>query len=239
MSDEGLYRLYKLHQIDANLYALKSRGAALDVGQKEAAAFKKLQSESKDVRAKAKALRDQLTELQNRKVENILTAEKHEKTLYDGTITNPKELQDLTRDVKERKEQDGKIGRQIAELTPQVEEAEAKAATSQDYMAKLKEVVLKKQEKAKVKHAELEARYHEIKAHRAEVEKLVDPRILREYDSARRKTGNTGMATISDASRCEVCGIDIPEKTYQNVRDGKVEPCQSCRRILFIVVPES
>lgn len=238
MSDEGLYRLYKLHLVDTKLNSLKARAAALDTGNKEAAVYKKIQSESKEVREKAKSLRQELNELENRKISNADKADNYEKKLFDGSITSHKEIDDLTREVKELREADGKLNRLINELKPKVEAAEKAASESKDNMAKLKEIVLKKQEKAKVEHAELEKQFKHLRPERDTVAQNVDPMMLREYQAAIKKTGNTGMALITEAERCEACGIDIPEKTIVMVSNGKAVHCESCRRVLFILVPE-
>lgn len=239
MSDEGLYRLYKLHLLDAKLHSLKSRAAGLDTGQKEAALYNKLQADSKSVRDKAKNLRQQLTDLQNKRVSNDDTKNRHEARIYDGSITNPKELQDLTREVKELGEQDGKIGRQIEELKPLVEAAEAEAADSQEKMAQLKAIVLKKQEKAKSDHVKLHQAYDELKPKREAFLKLVDPIHLRAYEGAVKKTKGTGMALVTDSDRCESCGVPVPEKVKVQIRSGKAMNCENCRRVLFILVPDS
>ena len=238
MSDEGLYRLYKLHQVDAQLHTLKSRAGALDTGNAEAAQYKRIQIETKMVRQKAKQLSDQLTALKDRRADNAAKADKYETQLFDGSIVNPREIEDLLKEASSLRALDPKLEKEIAVLKPDVDEAVENASSANAQLKKLRETVLTKQEKAKALHGALQEEYMKVKATRAEIAKDVDPLIMREYDAARKKTGNTGLALITEDSRCSSCGIDIPEKTRQLVRIGKVMHCESCRRVLFIYEPD-
>ncbi len=239
MSDEGLYKLYKLHLIDSKLHQLKSRASALDVGNKEAAVFKKLQTESKPIRDQASDLSQKLTALQNRKIESSQKADTFEEKAYSGKVVSPRELEDLGAEIKMLRELVEKSENEIQELKPQVEAAESEAQIAIKHLAKLKKIVLEKQENAKVEHGELEKQYKDIKTQRTDREKQVDPSLLREYAAAIKKTGSTGVALITDDDRCEVCGIAVPSKTQEMVRLGKAIHCESCRRIYFKLMPNN
>lgn len=239
MSDEGIYRLYKLHQVDAKLHQLKSRGGALDVGAKEAALYKKIAADSKPLREKANQLTTKLHELENRRAESKIKADNFETKLYSGSIVNPREVADLQAEVKMLRELDGKLEKEIAEIKPAASAAEAEAALSKKQLAKLKKTVEEKQTAAKAEHAKLHEEYLKLKSEREGVAKQVDAASMREYEAARKKTGNTGLALITEGQRCEACGIDIPEKTLQMVTAGKLVHCESCRRVLFVLVHEN
>lgn len=239
MSDEGLFLLYKLHQIDSTLHQLKSRAAALDTGQREAAMYKKIQAESKPVRERAKELADKMNELDNRRSQSKEKAANFETKLYSGTIISPREVEDLQEEVKMLHGLVEKLEGEISALKPEAVAAQSEADTSRKQMAKLKKTVEEKQEKAKVDHATMQAEYKRIQETRAAAEAKIAAGTLREYNAARKKTGNTGLALITDSQDCDSCGIDIPVKTLEMVRLGKVLHCESCGRILFKMMPVS
>lgn len=238
MSDEGLFRLYKLHQIDSKLHQLKSRASALDVGNKEAALYKKLAAETKPARENYDQLSKKLTELQNRKIESGQKADQFEEKAYSGKVISPRELEDLGAEIKMLRELVQKLESEIKELKPQVEAAEVEATTAKKKLSKLKKLVLEKQEQAKADHGALEQEYKTTKQLRAEREAKVDPSLLREYSNAIKKTGSTGLALITDDDRCEVCGIAVPSKAQEMTRLGKAVHCESCRRIYFKLAPQ-
>ena len=163
-----------------------------------------------------------MTEMENRKISNADKADNYEKKLFDGSITSHKEIDDLTREVKELREQDGKLNRLINEIKPKVEQAEKEANESTSNMAKLKEIVLKKQEKAKVEHAELEKQFKALKPERDALVKNVSPVMLREYQAAIKKTGNTGLALINEEERCECLRHRHPGKDPRHGRQRQM-----------------
>lgn len=236
-ADEGLYRLYKLHEIDQRLHKLKSRAGALDTGEQEVAVYRKLLAETKPIRTQAKQLRTKLTELEDRQNDAKKKSVDHEAHLYDGSVNNPREAQDLQKEITSLKALVASLDTERKKTEKELEAIKAQADEAESNVEKLKAAALEKQEIAKKEHAELHAQYKEIAKTRAEIAKDVDPSHLRLYDGARKKTGNTGMALITDDESCSVCGIDIPAKTKEYVQSGRAMQCESCRRVLLVMMP--
>lgn len=237
MSDERLFRLYKLHQVDEKLLAIKARAEHLDVGKRELAVAKKLATDNADLLAEAKATKQKLAELTLKEDQANEKLEKFQKQLYDGSITSSREIAHLQDEIEMLEMLVVTTDDERKALLTSSKESAAAAAEIEEKIAKLKEQAVKKRAHAEKEHAELQELFKQTGATRASKESEVEKELITAYNNARKRTGNTGLALITTKQDCGSCGIDIPEKVREAVRDGKTTPCLSCGRILFIHAP--
>jgi predicted nucleic acid-binding Zn-ribbon protein len=233
MKDEALYQLFKLHEIDEQLITIKNRAEHLDLGKREKAAIKKVQADYAEDLAHYKELQTQLNTERIRADQAAEKIKKFNAQLYDGSVTASKEINNLTKEIQMLEE----IGMD-AELKIEQLEAENQSLSKRvsKINAKIEELESQseaKREQAEIDHVELKKAFAETGAKRSEREAAVRADILKTYNNARKLTGSTGLALITLQHRCQACGIDTPEKTREFVRDGKIQQCESCRRILF------
>jgi predicted nucleic acid-binding Zn-ribbon protein len=237
MSDERLFRLYKLHQVDEKLLAIKARAEHLDVGKRELALAKKLATDNADLLAEAKATKQKLAELTLKEDQANEKLEKFQKQLYDGSITSSREIAHLQDEIEMLEMLVVTTDDERKALAASSKESSAAAAEIEEKISKLKEQAVKKRSHAEKEHAELQELFKQTGATRASKESEVEKELITAYNNARKRTGNTGLALITAKQDCGSCGIDIPEKVREVVRDGKTTPCQSCGRVLFIHAP--
>lgn len=237
MADERLYKLYKLHKIDAALLQLKSRADHLDAGQGEAAIYKKLDAESKGIREEAGNLRKSAAEIEVREQQAESKLEKFQKQLYDGSLVNPREIENVQKEIEMLETLVVNLDDERKGVLARLEAVASEAGAAEAQMAKAKAAYAEKRDAAKVEHEALVARFREVGLTRAAAEKAVEPALLAVYASSRKKTGGTGVALVTADHRCAECGIDVPEKIREAVQSGKAMGCESCRRILFILTP--
>lgn len=238
MSDEGLYRLYKLHQVDARLIELQARAASLDKGQEEASEFKRIATESEPLRKDADSKKLNLTDVENRLASNRDKLAKFQKQLYDGSVTHPREIENIQKEVEQLEGLVTKGEGDIERLRPDADTAQEIVEEIKSQLRTLKKQVGKKQEKAKEAHQLLQEEYKQAAAKRKPLLEGIDPALIRAYEAARKKTGSTGMATVTSGGSCSACGVPVAERTMTMVRSGKATPCEGCGRLLFIVLPE-
>ncbi len=237
MSDERLFRLYKLHQVDEKLLAIKARAEHLDVGKRELALAKKLATDNADLLSQAKATKQKLAELTLKEDQANEKLEKFQKQLYDGSITSSREIAHLQEEIEMLEMLVITTDDDRKALAASSKESSAAAAEIEEKISKLKEQAVKKRSHAEKEHAELQELFKQTGATRASKESEVEKELITAYNNARKRTGNTGLALITPKQDCGSCGIDIPEKVREAVRDGKTTPCLSCGRILFIHAP--
>lgn len=238
-ADEHLFRLYQLHQVDEELYHLKSKIKNLDVGKDEAEQFNKLKSETKDVRQKANNLQEKAQTLETKIAEVKLKCEKFEKQLFDGSITNAKEITNLQEEVKMLTNLKEEKESELSDVKTSLNIANIPAEDALSKLKALKKKLLIKQSNAKSAHADLVAQYKAVGAERPAKLDRLEASLIKSYETVLKKTGNTALSLVNDGNRCEACGAPVPERTKEQVQSGKLLYCESCGRILFVLLEKA
>lgn len=237
MPDTGLERLYRLHKIDHQLHDLKAHAAALDTGQEEAARLKEYLAETDEVRGRAKQLASDLKDLEL-EVESLNTKKKKfENQLFDGSITNSREAENVEREIEMLKELiDGAEMRELElmETLPSVQEA---ARGHEDRIGEMQKTILGKRKRAVQEHEELKKQYAETAKKRPAALQGIPEPLLKQYEVLRAKLDGVAMAIVSDDARCGECGMHVPERALEQIRRDQVVQCEQCRRILFSPIP--
>jgi len=227
--------LLELQNVDTQMARLKRGQAALDNGKNaEAAAraarenanrstqeFHRLAGELKDSELKLQSLETKLKTNQQR--------------LYQGTISNPKELVNIEKEISNLQRQRSELDERILELMDEVEihkgvsataEAEAKIAeahhqtTVADWRTKF--------DAAAQELATLGQRRTLIAA------AITDKGLLKRYEDLRARPGGIGLAKINGAN-CSACGMALPSNTIKSVREGaELTSCENCGRLLTL-----
>jgi predicted nucleic acid-binding Zn-ribbon protein len=232
MASAELQRLWKLARIDTGLVEVRKRAAALDVGQSIAAEIKRLEAEDADVGAKARALHaEQLDlELRQKTIEDKLT--RIGKEMYGGTVTSPREVENLEKEIAALRRQRDKDDERLLELFEEVPPAQAAAKKIEDQINDAKARLAARKQKALQEKTALEQEFARLNAARPEAAKGISPSLLARYDAIRQKTDGVGMVELRGNS-CGGCGTLLPERTLQALREDKLATCESCHRILY------
>ncbi len=239
MSDAGLYPLYKLHLLDSALYDLKMQAANLDVGKAESAKIKALEADESGEYSAAKAT---LADLKDKELEQKTLDEKRakfEKQLFDGSVTSAKEIEHIQHEIEMLKGLSSNLDDKLLALMDEAPAAKAKVDEVEKEIAITRQTLATKQAEAKELHGEMQARFTAKGAERNALAKTIDESMLRQYEQIRKATGSTAMATVTNLDRCSHCGMQVPEKAKDSIRSGRITTCETCKRILFIVMPEA
>lgn len=234
MTDERLYHLFKLHEIDEKLLGIKARAENLDVGKRELAGIKKVQADYAEDLTHYEDLKKQIAAEHFKAEQASEKIKKFNAQLYNGSIVSSKEVENLQKEIQmledlgmqaelkaeELEKENGSLSKKVSKINAKLEELEVS--------------IQQKRLKAEEDHVQLKTAFKEVGGQRAEREAAVEPDLLKVYDAARKKTGNTGMALVTSESRCGACGVPVPERTRDAIRLGKTQQCESCRRVLFI-----
>jgi predicted nucleic acid-binding Zn-ribbon protein len=237
MEDSGLYRLYRLAQLDQELSAMRKRAKALDIGKEEKGALRRLTTEAGPAIERVRFGQREIERLLTSSDEKRLRADTYEKRLYSGEFVNPREVEDYNKEVKLLREQaeqeDQAAYDHEAALGPHL--AQAKAAKKE--IKRLKLAIQAKREEALRAHAQIEKTYEEARAPRAELLAAVPKPLVEAYEALRSRIGDPALSLVSPDLRCTECGIPVPERTREAVGRDEVVPCENCHRILFWVAP--
>lgn len=232
MKDQ-LNALYELQKIDVKIAraaaGLEALDGALALRRQYSAAKKAFQAAEQAVTSAEIELKD--NELKLKSIDEKRTAT--EKKLYGGTVSNPKELSSLEKEIDHLKNQQSQLDGRVLELYEQVESVREKAkllkAKLEDSEKQARAALAKEAADKKKYDAEIA----ELEPERAELaEKVTDKHMLSRYDAIRGKTGSTGVAKIVD-HQCEGCHVHVTNFTIRNIFvDKGIEYCENCGRIL-------
>lgn len=231
--DSPLYRLFRLHKVDAALHELKAQAAALDVGQEEHARLKAAMAETEPVRSLAKQLKQEQTDLEFLAADCRSKRTNYEAKLYGGTVVSPKEIKALEDEITLLGRKANEADDRLLELMELLPKAEADAKEAERALGRLKAALEAKKKAAVDIHAHLKVDYSKRAKERDPAASLVPRPILDHYEAVRTRIGTPAMALVTDAQRCAACGMTVPEKVLDQVRQDKMVQCESCRRILF------
>lgn len=232
---QQLAALYELQTYDVQIARLNAQITALDGAKalrvKYSAAKKAFQALEKELTAYEIELKD--NELKLKSVDEKRGT--FEKRLYGGSVSNPKELGAIEKEIKMLKEQQGKLDPRVLELYDLVEAAKAKVQAAQETMAEAEKqarVAISKENKDKAKY---EAELAELSVKReAAAELVTDKSIMSRYESLKKRNGSTGVAKIVE-NKCEGCHVAITIYTVRElIKDNELQNCENCGRMLLL-----
>jgi len=159
--------------------------------------------------------------------------EQAESSLYGGRVQNPKELQDLQKDI-------ASLKKYLATLEERELEAMIKAEETENNLQNAKTNLELVQARLGSEHKKLIA---DQAAWSVKLEQLADEReatlapiesaLVQIYENLRQQKHGVAIAEVSDNS-CASCGATITASLQQNARSQKqLAHCPSCGRILF------
>ncbi len=226
----GIYRLQQVdRQIDHARLQLESIRQTLENDSELQQALKELQTAQGGQRHASAALKSAESEVQAQRIK----IEQADSSLYGGRVQNPKELQDLQKDIISLKKRLVTLEERELEALIQAEDADnalQSAKTKLDLMqARLGDEHKKLIADQSVFSIKLEQLAEERDAALAPIENDM----LQIYENLRQQKRGVAITEISDNS-CASCGATITVSLQQNARSQKqLAHCPSCGRILY------
>ncbi len=226
--------LFRLQQVDRQIDRTR---AQLDTIKKTL---------ENDVELKAALQRVETTQIENHRAGHTtkiaeaevdaqkIKIEQAESSLYGGNVKNPKELQDLQKDIVSLK-------KHLATLEERQLEAMLKGEAADNELQKAKVELEKIQARLGSEHGKL---IEEQSAHFKQLEKLTEEReaaiapiensLLQIYEGLRQQKRGVAVVEVID-NACTACGTTVNASFQQNARSQKqLVNCPSCGRIIFV-----
>jgi len=157
----------------------------------------------------------------------------NEKKLYDGKITNSKELSNLQADTEDIKKRRSALEDKVLGLMEESDEARAKVAALTQELARI-------DADWQTRHSRLTADMEHLKADRGELEARrqallaqIDAPSAELYRELRKRKGGLAVAKVEQGT-CKGCRIALPNSDLQQAKSGGLVRCSSCGRILYL-----
>lgn len=225
--------LYRLQDIDTTLEVSRARIREIeDILENDTAVREAKQSleKAEGVLAEARTARNQAEHAVENQREKIAQTE-HK--LYSGSVSNPKELEELQMESESLKRYLGTLEDRLLEAMLNYEDLEGKHDRRQGEYELVTAQRGMENKNLQQELEELSATIAKLTGEREAAQANVDENDLRRYEKARQKTGGSVVVLIQDAS-CTACGLAVPRSVLQSISQGsELVTCDQCGRILY------
>lgn len=236
MSD-ALHRLLELQARDTELDQLRHQLVALPVrAERDGAAAALAETEARQTAERA--ARDDLARQQSRLDDEVASLDVKrsgfDAKLYSGTVTNPRELQDLQEEIEALGRRISVLEDQELEIMEQVEPIEERLGELEAEVAEQRAALESAEVRLTAAEAELGAAIAAAEAERAAGTEGIPEALLAEYDRLRRGNGGVGIARLV-GSQCGGCHLGLSAMEAARLRklpEDEVAHCEECGRIL-------
>jgi hypothetical protein len=228
-----LTSLYRLDQVDDSLQAARLRLEEIDRllaedQQVEAArqVFEHAQEGYVSARSAAGEAEQGVAAQQDK-------IEKTDQSLYDGSVTNPKELAELQQEAESLRRFMEALEDRLLEAMVATDEAEQVYEQAKAELERTTDEVAEQNVDLRDERDQLLHSVERIEAERQAALSNVEVSDLKTYEKVRSKVGRNAVAVL-DSVGCGVCGMALPASKLQVVRQGdELTRCAQCGRILY------
>jgi uncharacterized protein len=227
-------QLYALQQVDLSI---ESRRTALQEAEALIGNTEELEAARVDAAARKDELHIAEKNFKEREYEAddlMRKIEPLEKKLYQGTILNPKELDDLQLDIESLKRRRNQLDDQAIEAMEALEEAQRSQKEAAERLDELERDHQAGQTKLREQMAALQAEIAGLKRERDEDATEVEPSLLQLYERIAANHQGRAVAKV-EGGACLGCRISLPSSLVQRARgSSSIVQCTSCERILYV-----
>lgn len=158
----------------------------------------------------------------------------HDKTLYGGSIGNPRELQALQDEIGGLKRRISHLEDQEIEIMEQIEPLDGDLATLAGERAALDEKAAALRVQIAEAEVEIDGQLADVTRARSELAAGIDPELLAEYETLRPQLGGIAIARLVGGS-CGGCHLGLSAVEIDRIKKLPPEEparCEECGRLL-------
>ena len=236
-SSPSLLALLDVQAHDTKIDQLRHLLAHLPAREERDAAAAALADAEAAVAAET-ATRDDLARQQKRVDDEVETLKAKrqgfDQKLYGGTVSNPRELQDLQEEIDSLSRRISQLEDEELEIMEQVEPVEASLVELTATAEQRRTVLADAEVRLIAAEAELAAEIDAETAVRTEAAAPVPAELLGEYEKLRSGRGGVGVARLT-GTQCGGCHLTLSAvevATMRKLPDGEFGHCEECGRIL-------
>ena len=223
--------LVRFQEIDLELQRLNQRLTEIEADLNDTSALVDAQQNADHAaqmaNAARKAQKDVEFELQKTQTELKQT----EQRLYSGSVTNPRQLEDLQAKSQSLRRWIAKLEDDLLEAMVAREEADEVDVKAS---AHLKHITLKRatfEQNLAAERAVLQTRGQTLLQEAENVKKRISPAILDSYHYLTSRTGGIPVSRLQ-GDVCSMCGMEVLKSTQRKVKKGEEAYCDGCRRLI-------
>ncbi len=226
-------QLYRLQQEDSKLDAAKKRINEINIALEDTTELNLAEGQnnaagvSEDTARKELKRAEEDVSTQQQKIDN------NQKTLYSGTVTNSKELEDLQNEAAALGRYVNKLEEIQLEKMIAFEDSQAHSSTMEKNLNQAKNNKIQDTALLKGERSKLEEKSEKVELEKLKVLEEVEPDNLRMYNKLREKKRGRAVAEVKN-DICLACGSTLTGAQAQEARSPiTITCCNSCGRVLY------
>lgn len=225
--------LYRLQQIDSRLDQIQRRLGEIRQQIQDDRRYRQADERLQAQQAKWEAARTIRHNLEYEVSSRRVKIAQAEAALYGGKIHNPKELQDLEREIAMLKRQLQDLEEQLLEAMIQEEAEEQTLQAAQQEMQAVKDALATEHSLLFGEESRLLQEVQRLQTERQVAQQGVRDELLAEYERLRASRRGLAVATLSEGA-CDACGTILTPAQQQQARQPyTLFHCPNCGRILY------
>ena len=225
--------LYRLQQVDSQVDQIQTRLRTIQQTLENDATLRAANEGFAAAESKHKDAERALTLIEADVEKQRLKIEQTDASLYGGKVHNPKELQDLQKDVASLKRHLQTLEERQLEAMITVEAAEKDLQTAQADLERVQSNLKEQNQDLTQESETLRKKLERLNSERQAVVTDIASQTLSIYDQLRKQKRGLAITTIADNS-CEACGTTLTPSQQQTARStSQLFHCPTCGRILY------
>ena len=229
--EQGLL-LHKVQEIELEVIQRRKRIRDIDEEVENSASLAAAQAVVDQIQEDLAPYEEKKRELELQIQLNADKQQESEAKLYDGSVTNPKELQDLQTEVDSLKRWHEELGKRLHEVYQLIDAKQVLMDEAQTELESATEEVREQQKELNKEKKSLEKENKALLEKRKEIAMQISRDNFVTYNDMRRKKANRPMSILNENS-CSVCGIEQTTAVIREVKsDENPVYCINCGRIL-------
>ena len=225
--------LHRLQQVDGEITRRRTRGEQISAILANSTELLSLQHSLDGNRNQLEAARATVREAEYASQAQREKLEQTEKSLYGGTVSNPKELQDLQMEAESLKRHLQTLEDRLLEVLLEQEELQDQRQSLTEELAGLQARRATEHAALFSEQAQLDMELDNLQAEREAATVSVGAGDLARYEALSRKLSGLAVATLHEGT-CTACGLTITPSMQQVIRGGAdLVNCPQCGRILY------
>ena len=226
-------RLYQLQQLDLELERLLAEQQALANSLQGDPVLKKLRAEHNIAQQELLSGLQAQTEAEWALEDLDRRLRMQEQRLYNGTVTNPKELYVLQQEVQRLRAQQNRQEEMALEVILATESLQEMAKQKAEALRQEEEKWAEANAAGVIRGEQLEAKQQELQTKREQFVTAIDPELLKRYEALRRSKQGRAVSKVEQNS-CQWCRVILTPSEMQRVRAStELQTCSNCGRILY------
>lgn len=225
--------LYHLQQLDLELERLSTEQRAIAGSLQDNAPLHKLRTEQKLALQQSHAAlkTQQEAEWALEDLSHRLKTQEHR--LYNGTVSNPKELNALQQEVQRLRTQQSLQEEKTLEVMEATESLQQTAQRTSAMLQQAEAAWVNQNAVLISQRDQLEAREQDVQLQREQLAASLQADLISRYDRIRRTRQGKAVSKVEQGS-CQWCRVILTPSELQHVRiSTKLETCSNCGRFLY------